>query len=96
MSFENKRLFAMVLGIGLLLSVPLLAMRFTDGVEWNRFDFAVAGLLLLGTGVVCEFVLRRVKRWGYRIAICAAILCALLIVWAELAVGLFGTPLAGS
>lgn len=62
----------------------------------NWFDFVVAGGLLFGTGLVCELVLRKVKRFEYRIALVAMILFALFIVWAELAVGLIGTPLAGS
>ena len=52
--------------------------------------------LLYGTGMLCEFVLRKVTKTQYRIAICAAILLLLLLVWAELAVGIFGTPFAGS
>lgn len=96
MSFENKRLIAIVAGVGLLLLVPLVGMQLSDGVKWDVFDFLVAGVLLLGTGLACEFVLRRVKTLGYRLAIVGAILFALFIVWAELAVGLIGTPLAGS
>ena len=79
-----------------LLFVPLIAMRFTNEVNWSPFDFVVAGVLLLGTGLACEFVLRVVKRTQYRIALCAAILLMLFVVWAELAVGLIGTRFAGS
>jgi hypothetical protein len=45
---------------------------------------------------MCELVLRKVKKIGHRIAICAALLVALFLIWAELAVGIFGTPFAGS
>lgn len=96
MRFENIRLIFIVVAVGLLLLVPFVAMRFTDEVKWNWFDFTIAGFLLLGTGLACESVMRKVKRLQYRLAICAAILFALFIVWAELAVGLIGTPLAGS
>ena len=93
---QNKRLIGIVLAVAVLLSVPLIAMRFTNEVKWGPFDFVVAGVLLLGTGLACEFVLRKVKSFEYRIAICVAILIALFLIWAELAVGLIGTPLAGS
>lgn len=96
MMTENKRLIGIVLAVALLLLVPLLAMQFTDEVQWSTFDFVVAGVLLLGTGLLCELVLRKVKTTRYRIAICAGLLAALLLVWVELAVGLFGTPFAGS
>ncbi|MCX6216633.1 hypothetical protein [Spirosoma sp.] len=93
---QNKRLTGIVLTVALLLSVPLIAMQFTNEVNWSLFDFIVAGVLLLGTGLVCEFVLRRVKRFDYRIAICSVILLMLALIWVELAVGIFGSPLAGS
>jgi hypothetical protein len=79
-----------------LLLIPLVANQFTDGEGWNWFDFMVAGILLFGTGLLCELVLRKFRKMQYRIAICAVILLALFIVWAELAVGIFGSPLAGS
>jgi hypothetical protein len=88
---QNKRLIGIVLAVGLLLLIPLVA-RF----PWSRFDFIVAGILLLGTGLACEFVLRKVKRTAYRVTICAGILFVLFIIWAELAVGLIGTRFAGS
>ncbi len=96
MLVQNKRLIGIVLTVALLLLVPLIAMQFTDEVNWDVFDFVVAGVLLLGTGLLCELVLRRVKKSRYRIAICAVILAALFLIWAELAVGIFGTPFAGS
>ena len=93
---QNKRLIGIVLFVGLLLLIPLMGMQFSNEVKWSRFDFIVAGVLLLGTGLMCELVLRLVTRTAYRIAICAVILLALFLVWAELAVGLFGTRFAGS
>jgi hypothetical protein len=71
-------------------------MQFTDEVEWSPFDFVVMGVLLLGTGLICEFVMRTVKKTSYRIALVGAVLITFLLIWAELAVGIFGTPFAGS
>ncbi|WP_121355665.1 hypothetical protein [Flavisolibacter nicotianae] len=96
MTLQNKRLTGILLTVALLLLVPFLAMQFTNEVNWTLADFVVAGALLLGTGLSCELVLRKVKKTRYRIAICAAILLALALIWIELAVGIFGTPLAGS
>lgn len=95
MIIQNKRLTGILLTVVFLLLVPLIAMLFTNEVKWSLFDFVVAGALLLGTGLLCEFVMRKVTKTGYRIAICAAILAALLLIWVELAVGIFGTPFAG-
>jgi hypothetical protein len=70
-------------------------MQFTDEVNWTLIDFVVAGALLLGTGLMCEIVIRKIKNINYRIVICVALLVALLLIWAELAVGIFGTPFSG-
>jgi hypothetical protein len=45
---------------------------------------------------MCEFVLRRVKSVKNRLLICGVILLAFFLLWAELAVGVIGTPFAGS
>ena len=87
----NKRLVGIIVVVGILLLVPVIAQ-----FPWSPIDFITAGILLLGTGLLCEFVMRKVNKFEYRIALCAAILLALFLVWAELAVGLFGTRFAGS
>ena len=92
----NQRLIGIFIVVAMLLSIPLVAMQFTRDVRWSAFDFAVAAVLLLGTGLLCELVLRVVKSFKYRLVLCAAILFILFIVWAELAVGLIGTRFAGS
>ena len=92
---QNKRLIIIVLTSVTLLFIPLIVMQFTDEVNWTLFDFAVAGALLLGTGLMCELVMRKINKIKYRIVICVALLVALLLIWAELAVGIFGTPFSG-
>jgi hypothetical protein len=96
MVMQNKRLIGIVLAVALLLLLPLIAMQFTDEVTWTLFDFVVVGVLLLGTGLLGELVMRQVKNKNYQIALIAVILVALFLIWAELAVGIFGTPFAGS
>lgn len=93
---QNKRLSGIVLTVAFLLMIPLIAMQFTNEVKWGMADFVVMGGLLLGTGLVCEFVIRKVKSIKHRVFIIEAILVVLLLIWAELAVGIFGTPFAGS
>lgn len=93
---KNKRLFIILLISAILLLVPLIAMQFTNEVNWTWMDFVIAGALLFGTVLSCELVLRKTSNIVSRVAICAVILLALVLVWAELAVGIFGTPLAGS
>jgi hypothetical protein len=70
-------------------------MQFTDEVQWTLADFIVAGALLLGTGFLFAFLMRKTSKLKYRITIGLTLLVLLLLVWAELAVGIFGTPLSG-
>lgn len=93
---KNIRLTGILLAVVILLLIPLVAMQFTNDVSWSAFDFIVAGVLLLSTGLACEFVLRRVKKTTHRVMISLGILVVLFMIWAELAVGIFGTPLAGN
>ena len=93
---QNKRLIGIVLTVALLLLIPLMAMQFTNEVDWKLPDFVIMGVLLLGTGLLCELVMRKVKKIGHRIVICGVLLLALFLIWAELAVGIFRTPFAGS
>ncbi|WP_347158730.1 hypothetical protein [Pontibacter chitinilyticus] len=93
---QNKRLTGIVLTVVFVLLIPLIAMQFTKEVNWDVFDFVVMGILLLGTGLLCELVMRQVKSRTYRIGMLVIILIALFLVWAELAVGIFGTPFAGN
>jgi len=93
---KNNRLKIILTAVLTLLLIPLIAMQFTDEVNWTLSDFVVAGGLLLGTGLMCELVIRKVKNTKYRIAICVGLLLALLLIWAELAVGIFGTPFSGN
>ena len=86
----------MLLTVAILLLIPLIAMQFTAEVNWTPFDFVVAGLLLIGAGLIFDLVIRKIKNIKSRIAISLVLLIALLLIWAELAVGIFGTPLSGS
>lgn len=96
MSVIPKNLVTLLSIVALLLLIPFVAMQFTNEVNWSAMDFIVAGVLLFGTGLSIEFVLRKVKTRKNRIIICGIILLVLLLLWMELAVGLFGSPIAGN
>lgn len=80
----------------MLLVLPLVAMQFTKEVNWTVFDFVIGGILLYGAAGIIDFVLRTVKSRRNRIILSVSVLLVLMLVWAELAVGFFGTPFAGS
>lgn len=92
----NRRLPIMFGAVAILLFIPLIAMQFTEEVQWTLSDFTTMAILLLLTAISCEIVLRKVKKPAYKLLLCTAVLSAFLLIWAELAVGIFGTPIAGS
>lgn len=92
---KNKRLYINIFAITVLLSIPLVAMQFSDEVNWTISDFLLMGGLLLGTGLAIELTIRNVSNPKYRLVISMIILTILVLVWVELSVGIFGTRFAG-
>lgn len=93
---KNKRLLLIVAIVSCLLLVPLIAMQFTDDVNWTLFDFLLAATLLFSSGLAIDLVLRKMNRTKYRITLIVFILAMLLLIWAEIGVGILGTPLSGN
>ncbi len=79
-----------------LLFIPLIAMQFSEEVNWSAGDFVVMGTLLLGLGYGIYFISKQKVRKGSRAFWIVLLILAFLLLWAELAVGIFGSPLAGS
>jgi hypothetical protein len=80
----------------LLMAVAFLGNLFIEGWNLSRFDFILAAILLFGTAGLISLVRTIVKNSNYKILISLLIVVILVLVWMELAVGLFGTPFAGS
>ena len=79
-----------------LLLIPLIGMTITDEINWSPFDFFTMGSLLILLGIGINLVSSRVKNLKYRVLYIGVIVIIFMLIWAELAVGLFGTPFAGS
>lgn len=93
---KYKRFIIILAIVLIILLIPFVAMQFTDEVDWEINDFAIMGILLFGTASIGDLVIRKVKKRTNRILICGAVLVVFFLIWAELAVGIFGTPFAGS
>jgi predicted PurR-regulated permease PerM len=79
-----------------LLCIPLLAMQFSGDVRWSVADFVLAGFLLFLSGLVVMFIQNKVSKRSWQIGLILVVLFLLLILWAELAVGLFNSPFSGN
>ncbi|MDR3026585.1 hypothetical protein [Chryseobacterium sp.] len=79
-----------------LLCIPLLGNLFSKEINWSASDFLIAGALLFATAFLINLVRNKIKKQSQKVLICIFILLALALIWIELAVGVFGSPFAGS
>ena len=86
----TKRLLVWAVVVALLLMIPLVAMQFTEEVNWDLFDFVVMGCLLFGVGLAYELVARRSEKTVYRGAFGVGLAGAFLLFWVNAAVGIIG------
>jgi hypothetical protein len=87
-----------VLVTAAVLAVPALLMAFdvsvldpgqgSEGVNWGPFDFAIVGVLVLGSGLLYEYASRRGRNVAHRTAVAIAVLAGLGLVWVNLSVGM--------
>jgi hypothetical protein len=80
----------------LLLLLPLIGMFVSNQFNWSFFDFFIMGILILSLSFGIKQVFKTTKNIKYRILIIGTIVIVFLLVWAELAVGIFDTPFAGN
>ena len=78
-----------------LLLIPAIAMTLSDTVQWTWFDFLIMGLLLLSLGVSLHLILKKWRDSSNKWLYVFVAIVLFLVIWAELAVGVFGSPLAG-
>jgi hypothetical protein len=76
------------LATAFVLLLPLVAMQFTDGVDWSLADFVVAGALLGGSGLLLELAVRKPGNIAYRAAATAIGIAAIVFGEADDAPGL--------
>lgn len=78
----------------LLLLIPALAMIWTNQVNWSLLDFCIMGALLLALSVIIRLIRRSLpnrQKWVYILFV----IVLFVLLWAELGVGIFDSPIAG-
>jgi len=81
----------------LILSIPLIAMQFTQEVDWSVGDFIVMGILIFSMAVAYVLLARYAPNFIHRAAIGSSVGSTFFLIWANLAVGLIGAgPHAGN
>ncbi len=92
---QKGNIKAVAAGTTVLLMIPLIAMQFTSEVNWDLYDFIIMGVLLFSTGFALSQINQNVDKHK-RLFYMLFVLGIFMLVWAELAVGVFGSPFAGS
>jgi uncharacterized membrane protein YhaH (DUF805 family) len=92
----NRSQRIILLGIIFVLTIPFIEqMDGNSAFDWGPFDFVLAFLLLLTLGFGIEFFVRRIKSRQLKWFAILSIILFFILLWAELAVGIFNTPIAG-
>lgn len=82
-----------------MLSIPFFAMLLnaaSDSVNWSPFDFIIMGALVFGAVFAYEFLKVKVSKRSHRLILALLLFVFFLLTWAEMAVGVFDSPIAGS
>ena len=74
-----------------VLMVPLVAMQFSDEVDWKLFDFVLAGAVLFSGGMAFRVISRRMTILVYRGGVAVGLGSAMLLAWVNGAVGIIGS-----
>ena len=70
-------------------------MQISDEIQWSLVDFIFMGSLLFILAFGIEVILKSFKSIKKRLMFILLAGMIFILVWAELAVGIFGSPLAG-
>ena len=95
MNSKKRTTYLLIFGLIILL-VPLIGMQLSSEINWGLFDFIVAGILIIVLILVLELIFRKVKSNKKRLWLVVLIGVVFIMIWVELAVGIFGSPFAGS
>ena len=91
MTLHLKSVSRLALATAALLLIPLVAMQFTQEVNWTGFDFVFAGVMIFGVGLAYQLIASQANGPAYRFGIGLALAAGFLLIWLNGAVGLLGS-----
>ena len=83
----TKHLSIFALITGLVLLIPLVAMQYTEEVNWTGSDFVFMGILLFGSGLVYELITRNMDSRQNKVLVGIIVSAIMLFVWVGGATG---------
>ena len=78
-----------------LLIIPLFFTVISDEFNWSFFDFIIMGFMMIFVVILFELVSRVIKSGKRKKLLYGLIILLFLLLWAELGVGIFNSPIAG-
>ena len=95
-TMKKKTIHIILYTIGGILALALISDVTSEEMQWSAADYLIAAVILLAAAASIVFIKRKIA--GQRARLTAFVILAILfvLVWGELAVGLFGTPWAGN
>lgn len=90
------RTLILLISLVLLLLIPFVGMQYSNEVKWSLNDFIIMGVILLSFGIIINKIIYHVVAFNKRVILILTLIILFLLLWAELAVGLFNSPFAGS
>ncbi len=91
-----KRIKIILIVCNSLLIIPLFFTVISDEFNWNFFDFIIMGFMMMFVGISFELFSRVIKNGKRKKALYGLIILIFLLLWAELGVGIFNSPVAGN
>jgi hypothetical protein len=92
----RKKISIVGLVVMTIIGLLFVSTFFTTEMKWDLTDFVMAGILFFSTGVAGIFIWEWVKISRWRIFMLVLLAFFFVFIWAELAVGLVGSPFAGN
>jgi hypothetical protein len=93
----NKKYYFLLIPllVGFLLTIPAIGNILSpENFKWSKSDFIIAGVFLLILGFYIYFILFFIKG-RFRILILSLLFILFWLLWVELAVGIFDSPISG-
>ena len=92
---QRKNYIRVLLITLFLLVFFYLGNEFNNAVKWQLDDFLIAGGFILAVGLILEWAIEQFGGRYKRMLFTLSMLFLIFLLWAELGVGIFNTPIAG-
>jgi len=92
----KKKFLIRLVTVWSILLLPLVGSQLSTEIQWDLADYVVAAVLLTAVVIGVELILIFNLSKRQQMVLLIVFFLSFLLLWAELAVGIFGSPLAGS